>query len=144
MRIIRLVIKNILLSNMPDLIPTLLSLSSTRLTYATLSTSFHQVCTYVARFKTRLSPTNMLHLKRLVVFLNALKKYVEEWKDGRTKEKEKTEVMTVAQLMDRLGAKASGINVLEIETYLKKSKVCMSVFFGNRVGLIDLYRWRKK
>ncbi|KAF8908999.1 helicase C-terminal domain-containing protein [Gymnopilus junonius] len=117
----------VLIDEAHNLIPTLLSLSSTRLSYATLSTSFHQVCTYVARFKTRLSPANMLHLKRLVVFLNALKKCVEEWRDARTKEKERTEVMTVAQLMDRLGTKASGINMLEIETYLKKSKVARKI-----------------
>jgi chromosome transmission fidelity protein 1 len=66
----------------------------------------------------------MLHLKRLVVFLDALKKYVGEWKDVRVKEKEKTEVMTVAQLTERMGKKVAGINLLEIESYLKRSKVC--------------------
>lgn len=66
----------------------------------------------------------MLQLKRLVVFLDALKKYVGEWKDARAKEKEKTEVMTVAQLTERMGKKVAGINLLEIESYLKRSKVC--------------------
>lgn len=65
----------------------------------------------------------MLQLKRLVVFLDALKKYVGEWKDARAKEKEKTEVMTVVQLTERMGKKVAGINLLEIESYLKKSKV---------------------
>jgi chromosome transmission fidelity protein 1 len=107
-----------------DLIPTLLSLSTAYLPYSTLTTSLQQVLVYVSRFKTRLSPANMLHLKRLVVFLDALKKYVGEWKDVRVKEKEKTEVMTVAQLTERMGKKVAGINLLEIESYLKRSKVC--------------------
>jgi chromosome transmission fidelity protein 1 len=66
----------------------------------------------------------MLQLKRLVVFLDALKKCVGEWKDARAKEKEKTEVMTVVQLTERMGKKVAGINLLEIESYLKRSKVC--------------------
>lgn len=77
----------------------------------------------MSRFKTRLSAVNMLHLKRLVVFLDALKKYAEEWKDARTQEKEKTEVMTVSQLTERMGRKVAGINLLEIESYLRRSKV---------------------
>ena len=110
-----------------DLIPTLLSLSTSHLSYSILQQSFQQVCIYVSKFKTRLSPVNMLHLKRLVIFLDALKKYVVEWKDAKAKEKEKMEVMTVGQLIARLGKKVSGINLLEIESYLKKSKVGMKL-----------------
>ena len=112
-----------------DLIPTLLSLSTSHLSYSILQQSFQQVCIYVSKFKTRLSPVNMLHLKRLVIFLDALKKYVVEWKDAKAKEKEKEkmEVMTVGQLIARLGKKVSGINLLEIESYLKKSKVGMKL-----------------
>lgn len=110
------------------MIPTLLSLSTTRLPYSTIATSLIQVCSYVSRFRTRLSAVNMLHLKRLVVFLDALKKYVLEWKDARERERgkgpsEKTEVMTVAELMERMGKKVAGMNLLEIEGYLKRSKV---------------------
>lgn len=67
----------------------------------------------------------MLHLKRLVVFLDALKKYVLEWKDAREGKgpSEKTEVMKVAELMERMGKKVAGMNLLEIEGYLKRSKV---------------------
>jgi len=113
-----------------DLIPTLLSLSTSHLSYSILQQSFQQVCIYVSKFKTRLSPVNMLHLKRLVIFLDALKKYVAEWKDAKAKEKEKEkmEVMTVGQLIARLGKKVSGINLLEIESYLKKSKVGMRLW----------------
>lgn len=66
----------------------------------------------------------MLHLKRLVVFLDALKKYSGEWTKARANEKLKTEVISVAQLMERMGKKVAGINLLEIESYLKRSKAC--------------------
>ncbi|EAU85951.2 CHL1 helicase [Coprinopsis cinerea okayama7 len=79
-----------------NLIPTLLSLSTHRLSYGTLAISLQQVAEYVRRFKTRLSPANMLQLKRLVIFLEALKK-------------------------------AAGINLLEVEAYLKKSKIARKI-----------------
>lgn len=112
-----------------NLIPTLLSLSTTRLPYSIIATSLIQVCSYVSRFRTRLSAVNMLHLKRLVVFLDALKKYVLEWKDAREGKgpSEKTEVMKVAELMEKMGKKVAGMNLLEIEGYLKRSKVARKI-----------------
>ena len=72
----------------------------------------------------------MLHLKRLVVFLDALKRYVLEWKEAQASKTtqgkhrvEKLEVMTVAELSGRLGRKAAGVNLLEVAAYLKRSKV---------------------
>lgn len=75
----------------------------------------------------------MLHLKRLVVFLDALKKAVMQWKTERlaansapgckNQKPEKAEVLTLVDFMGKLGKKASSINLLEIEAYLKKSKV---------------------
>jgi hypothetical protein len=66
----------------------------------------------------------MLHLKRLVMFMEALKQYALEWKEqtGKT-DKSQVEVMTVADLLGRLGRKISGMNLLEIEGYLRSSKV---------------------
>jgi len=79
-----------------------------------------------------------VHLKRLLVFLDALKQYALEWKESKTVKSEGhdynsakrkgsnsdlTEVMTISQFMERLGRKASSINFLEIEKYLKTSKV---------------------
>ncbi|KAF8208705.1 DNA repair helicase [Mycena galopus ATCC 62051] len=111
-----------------NLIPTLLSLSTARLPFSTLSTSFQQVCIYVSKFRTKLSAANMLHLKRLVMFLDALQKYAFEWKGGNTKANApKAEVMTAAELVVRLGRKASGVNLLEIEGYLKKSKIARKI-----------------
>ncbi|KAJ7264002.1 DNA repair helicase [Mycena haematopus] len=111
-----------------NLIPTLLSLSTARLPFSTLSTSFQQVCIYVSKFRTKLSASNMLHLKRLVIFLDALQKYALEWKEKNTKaDASKVDVMTAAQLVDRLGRNASGVNLLEIEGYLKKSKIARKI-----------------
>ncbi|KAJ7075861.1 helicase C-terminal domain-containing protein [Mycena belliarum] len=111
-----------------NLIPTLLSLSTARLPSSTLSTSFQQVCIYLAKFRTRLSAINMIHLKRLVVFMDALKKYVAEWKEQNSEpDKPKVEVMTVADLLERLGRKVSGINLLEVEGYLRSSKIARKI-----------------
>lgn len=120
-----------------NLIPTLLSLSTSRLTYSVLAVSLQQVCAYVQRFKNRLSAVNMLHLKRLVVFLDALKKAVMQWKTERlaansapgckNQKPEKAEVLTLVDFMGKLGKKASSINLLEIEAYLKKSKIARKI-----------------
>ncbi|KAM6494135.1 Helicase C-terminal domain containing protein [Amanita muscaria] len=112
-----------------NLIPTLLSLSATRLSYATLTVSLQQLGTYISRFRTRLSGIHLVHLKRLLVFLDALKKYVLEWKESRTSgdNQNAMEVMTIPKFMDHLGRKASGINLLEIEKYLKTSKVAWKI-----------------
>lgn len=65
----------------------------------------------------------MLHLKRLVTFLDALKKYVAEWKEQSLKAAQKVEIMGVAELLERLGRKVVSLNLLEIEKYLRSSKV---------------------
>lgn len=75
---------------------------------------------------------NLIHLKRLVLILGALKKYVGEWKEEHVKAKEKIEIMTVAQLMEKLGRRVAGINFLEVETYLKQSKARLSGFEKRR------------
>ncbi|KAF9462983.1 helicase C-terminal domain-containing protein [Collybia nuda] len=120
-----------------NLIPTLLSISTTRLPFSTLTTSLQQVGIYVSKFRNRLGAENMLHLRRLVVFLDALKRYTLEWKDSRrnnsavrsqeTHAGEKAEIMTVAELLERLGRKAAGVNLMEIEAYLRRSKVARKI-----------------
>lgn len=109
-----------------DLIPTLLSLSTTRLPFHILQNSLSQVSIYLSKFRTRLSANHALHLRRLVIFLDALKKYASVWlekKKGDKNVKERVEVMTVGELMQRLGRKVEGINMLEVEEYLRSSKV---------------------
>lgn len=71
------------------------------------------------------------------MFLDALKKYAMEWKEARKSKStgqdrqadgEKVEVMTVAELLERLGRKAAGVNLLEIAAYLRRSKVTCLAF----------------
>lgn len=72
----------------------------------------------------------MIHLKRLVVFLDALKKFIIQWRETKCGQlykangnTDRTDVLTIAELLDGMGRKASGINLLEVERYLKESKV---------------------
>jgi chromosome transmission fidelity protein 1 len=65
-----------------------------------------------------------------VVFLDALKKTLIQWKEKKCKELsnanrsvERLEVLTPAELLDQMGRKAAGINLLEVEQYLKESRV---------------------
>jgi chromosome transmission fidelity protein 1 len=76
----------------------------------------------------------MLHLKRLVIFLDSLKKYAEVWKTSEGRERNSTEVITVTQLIERMGRKVAGINLLEIESYLKRSKVCSSFGVTHKIN----------
>ena len=109
-----------------DLISTILSLSTTRLPFHTLDTSLFQVSIYLSKFRTRLSANHVLHLKRLITFLEAFKRYSTDWLEAAKGKKQldgRVEVMTVAELMQRLGRRAESINMLEIESYLRSSKV---------------------
>ena len=117
-----------------DLVSTLLSLSTTQLPLKTLTTSLNQLSIYLNKFRNRLSTEHLLHLKRLIALLEALSKYADEWKAVRTgdvpkklgqdgKEPGNVEVLTSGELMTRLGRKVEGINLLEIEKYLRNSKV---------------------
>ncbi|TFK20003.1 DNA repair helicase [Coprinopsis marcescibilis] len=120
-----------------NLIPTLLSLSTHRLPFATLLASLEQVAVYVKRFKTRLSPSNLLQLKRLVIFLEALKKYIHEWKTVKMSVKdsaEKVEVMKVSEMMQRMDRRASVIDLLEVEAYLKRSKASPELQIARKIS----------
>ncbi|OBZ69839.1 ATP-dependent RNA helicase CHL1 [Grifola frondosa] len=108
-----------------NLISTLLSLSTTRLPLRTLSTARHQLSIYLGRFCTRLTTTHALHLKRLTGLLDALSRYAEEWqaqmsnamKDGKTH----------GAGVERLGRKTEGVNLLEVESYLRSSKIARKI-----------------
>ena len=89
----------------------------------------------LARFRTRLSTAHALHLRRLANVLDALAKFAEEWREGQVApsaakgqgqgqgQGKGVEVLTSGELMARLGRKAEGVNLLEIEKYLRESKV---------------------
>ncbi|TCD66273.1 hypothetical protein EIP91_001602 [Steccherinum ochraceum] len=113
-----------------NLISTLLSLSAVNLPLRTLTTSLHQLSIYLTKFRNRLSTTNSLHLKRLTGLLEALSKYATEWGENRVQEKDKKSasvVMTSGELLDQLGQKVQGINFLEVEVYLRKSKIARKI-----------------
>ncbi|KAG2145902.1 DNA repair helicase [Suillus clintonianus] len=113
-----------------NLIPTLLSLSSVRLTSNLLSTSLKQVSVYYQKFRNRLSATHALHLKRLLGFLDAFQRVAMDWMAEKFNAKSKrqdTEVITVPDFIHRLGRKVEGINLLEIESYLKRSKIARKI-----------------
>lgn len=113
-----------------NLIPTLLSLSSVRLTSTILSTSLKQVSVYYQKFRNKLSAMHALHLKRLLNFLDAFQRVTMDWMTQKLSAKSKrqdTEVMTVPDFIHRLGRKVEGINLLEIESYLKRSKIARKI-----------------
>ncbi|KAK0201976.1 helicase C-terminal domain-containing protein [Desarmillaria ectypa] len=110
-----------------NLIPTLLTLSTHKLSLSTLKTSYKQVCIYVSKFRNRLSPVNMLHLKRLVAFLDALSDYTVSWKEDDARQNQKVDMLSVSELLGRLGNKVSGINLLEITGYLTTSRVARKI-----------------
>lgn len=113
-----------------NLIPTLLSLSSVRLTSNILSTSLRQVSVYYQKFRNRLSAMHALHLKRLLNFLDAFQRVAMDWmaqKSSAISKRQDTEVMTVPDFIHRLGRNVEGINLLEIESYLKRSKIARKI-----------------
>lgn len=125
---------NLLIRLCTDLTSTLLSLSTTRLPLRTLVNARHQLSIYLSRFRNRLSTMHALHLKRLMNLLDALVQYAEEWRDAQLKVDKgnggagkarapEVEVMTSAELLQRLGRKAEGVNLLKVEKYLRESKV---------------------
>ncbi|KAJ3002330.1 hypothetical protein NUW54_g5905 [Trametes sanguinea] len=116
-----------------DLISTLLSLSTTRLPFRTLVNARHQLSIYLSRFRNRLSTVHAVHLKRLMNLLDALCQYSEEWRDAHMKDvpgkarPPDVEVMTSAELLGRLGRKTEGVNLLEVEKYLRDSKIARKI-----------------
>ncbi|KAF9236528.1 DNA repair helicase [Melanogaster broomeanus] len=115
-----------------NLIPTLLSLSSVRVTSHVLSTSLRQVAVYYQKFRTRLSAVHSLHLKRLIGYLDAMRKVMEDWRTSKSKAElhsaeGRSEVFSIPDFMQRLGRKVEGINLLEVEAYLKHSKIARKI-----------------
>ncbi|OJT06295.1 hypothetical protein TRAPUB_2875 [Trametes pubescens] len=121
-----------------NLTSTLLSLSTTRLPLRTLINARHQLSIYLSRFRNRLSTMHALHLKRLMNLLDALVQYAEEWRDAQLKADKgngaagkargpEVEVMTSAELLQRLGRKTEGVNLLEVEKYLRESKIARKI-----------------
>lgn len=87
----------------------------------------NQLKVYLDKFRNRLKTEHLLHIKRLIGLLTALEKYANEWKASHEKPlghgNSAMEVMTSGELMSHLGRKVEGVNLLEIERYLRDSKV---------------------
>ncbi|KAH9980199.1 helicase C-terminal domain-containing protein [Lactifluus volemus] len=105
-----------------NLISSLLSLSTVALSLSTLNLCFEQLSAYISRFKNRLASKHVLHLKRLYRLLHTLKGLLSNWR-----QQDNIEVMTVDALFSMLGGKLQEINFLEIQTYLRKSKLARKI-----------------
>ncbi|KAI9465416.1 DNA repair helicase [Lactarius psammicola] len=105
-----------------NLISSLLSLSTVTLPLRTLELCLEQLTAYISRFKNRLTSKHVLHLKRLYRLLHTLRDLFSNRQQQGT-----TEVMTVDGLLSDLGGKLEEINFLEIQTYLRKSKLARKI-----------------
>lgn len=115
----------------PDLISTILSLSTVPVTYQNLKDSLDQISTYLSKFRLRLSSRHMLHLTRLYAFLKALMGFVFEWRSQQKLGSERhVVVMTVSEVMQALGQNIDAVNLLEIYEYLRTSKV-MAIYLSH-------------
>ncbi|KAL1748373.1 helicase C-terminal domain-containing protein [Schizophyllum fasciatum] len=127
-----------------NVIPTLLSLSTTSLPLKQICLSLAQVTTYLSKFKNRLKHVHVLSLRRLMVFLESLVACIEAWGSPSGKQTPapgrptgietpprsvppKTEIMTPNDMVSRLGKRAEGINLLEVERYLKASRIARKI-----------------
>lgn len=105
-----------------NLISSLLSLSTVTLPLRTLELCLEQLAAYISRFKNRLKSKHVLHLKRLYRLLHTLRGlFSNQQQQGAT------EVMTVDGLLSKLGGKLEEINFLEIQNYLRKSKLARKI-----------------
>ncbi|KAG8738501.1 ATP-dependent DNA helicase chl1 [Ceratobasidium sp. 414] len=104
---------------------------------AILRISRTQVDLYRSKFRTRLKTRHTVHLTRLSVLLGALLAFTDSWLNGlvsatvngkpeganEKKKPPQEEMFGVADFIHKLGAHAANINPLEIEKYLRESKV---------------------
>ena len=110
-------------ANPLDLIDTILSIHSVSLSSPILKLALDQLKGYFTRFRTRLTPRNALFLKQLLSFLQALDNFCEKYEFVDAKE----ELMTTSQLTNQLPFKAQGLNLAEILTYLRSSKLAHKI-----------------
>jgi chromosome transmission fidelity protein 1 len=107
-----------------DLIDTILSIHTVALTSDTLKTCLSQLKVYLHRFRTRLTARHSLHLKQLVVFLVALSKVCQDFQGTEAR---RDTLLSPAQFSALLGSKGEGINLLEIESYLRRSHIARKI-----------------
>ncbi|EPQ54725.1 DNA repair helicase [Gloeophyllum trabeum ATCC 11539] len=106
-----------------NLISTLLSLATISLSFRLLSTCSEQLRIYFTKFRTRLTSHHALHLKRLMILLDALRSLLS----SSSTQKDTTQVLTVGEFTRSLGRKVEGVNFAEVETYLRSSKIARKI-----------------
>ncbi|KAG9119952.1 ATP-dependent DNA helicase chl1, partial [Ceratobasidium sp. 392] len=106
-----------------------------------LRVSRTQVDLYRSKFRTRLKTRHTVHLTRLSVLLGALLAFTDSWLKGSVvatgnakpegangkKKLPQEEMFGVADFLRMLGAHAENINPLEIEKYLRESKIARKI-----------------
>jgi chromosome transmission fidelity protein 1 len=115
----------------PDLIDTLLSIYSTNLTSSHLASALSQLEQYLSRFRNRLKPIHALKIKQTLAVLKGLTrvcdKFMQEVKSPDWKGKSKAEMMDGNTLMARVGGGSDQVNIMEMVSYLKESKLARKV-----------------
>jgi chromosome transmission fidelity protein 1 len=114
-----------------DLIDTLLSIYSTNLTSTHLASALSQLGQYLSRFRNRLKPIHALKIKQTLAVLKGLTrlcdKFMQEVKSPDWKGKSKAEMMDGNTLMARVGGGSDQVNIMEMVSYLKESKLARKV-----------------
>ncbi|CAE6455181.1 unnamed protein product [Rhizoctonia solani] len=124
-----------------NLIDTILAVHTLPVSSTIIRVSKTQVDLYRSKFRNRLKTKHVVHLTRLSVLLTALKNFTEAWMNGnagatenktldvssRKKKLPQEEMFGVAEFIRMLGAHAENINPLEIEKYLRESKIARKI-----------------
>ncbi|CAE6485498.1 unnamed protein product [Rhizoctonia solani] len=124
-----------------NLIDTILAVHTLPVSSTILRVSKTQVDLYRSKFRNRLKTKHVVHLTRLSVLLTALQKFTEAWANGNEDANENAksdsssgkkrppqeELFGVAEFIRMLGAHAENINPLEIEKYLRESKIARKI-----------------
>lgn len=111
-----------------NLISTLLSLHSLTLSITTLESLRKALKTYWDKFKTRLTGLNASYLKQLLIVLSALTRAAAAWEAKESDGGKKGEMMmTVNDLIKRMGGSVDQVNLLKLDEYLTKSKIARKV-----------------
>jgi chromosome transmission fidelity protein 1 len=112
-----------------NLIDTLLSIHSTSLTSPQLSSATSQLQQYLQRFRSRLKPAHALWIRQTLGVLQGLvdvsERFIADQKGD--KGKGKAEMIDANQLMTRAGGASDQVNLLEMCSYIKESKLARNV-----------------
>ncbi|KAH7103380.1 DNA repair helicase [Auriculariales sp. MPI-PUGE-AT-0066] len=108
-----------------NLIDTLLSIHSMTLSLQTVRDSLEQLRAYHDRFKGRLAGRHLVQLRRLTNVVAAVEKFCIEQGKAMIKPNagEQSKMWAVQDVEAALGRAAEGINLLEVNAYLRSSKL---------------------